>query len=67
MGTTRDGRPMIYQRFARGRIKAAFIGIKEASYKKQLDFNGPIERFVALKYERTLARNLDKYLPPSDS
>ena len=40
---------------------------KEASYKKQLDFNGPIERFVALKYERTLARNLDKYLPPSDS
>lgn len=46
---------------------ATFIGIKEASYKKQLDFNGPIERFVALKYERTLARNLDKYLPPSDN
>ena len=66
MGTTSDGRPMIYQRYAKGKVKAAFIGIKDAQYDKQLSFNEPIERFVRLKYERTLRKNLDKYLPPSD-
>ncbi|WP_338517988.1 hypothetical protein [Alteromonas gracilis] len=67
MGTTRDGRPMIYQRYAKGKVKAAFIGIKNADYDKQIDFNGTIQRYVNLKYERALLRNLDKYLPPSDN
>ena len=66
MGKTSDGRPMIYQRFAKGKVRAAFIGIKEARYDKTLSFNKPIENFVQLKYERKLRANLDKYLPPSD-